>query len=98
MKLTMCMFGALAGAMSYWGHVVILDWALSPCCSLDAMNPRAQEGLERLEKHTLTDLGLDSTYDVEDMEGSENEVSTAQEDTGRLQYKTHLNLLAPGRP
>ncbi len=44
-------------------------------CSLDPHNSRAREGIERVEKHS--DLGLDATYDVEveDMEGSENEVT-----------------------
>ena len=43
---------------------------------MDPTNARAREGIERVEKHS--DLGLDTTYDVEveDMEGSENEVTT----------------------
>ena len=42
--------------------------------SLDPTNTRAREGKERVEKHN--DVGLESTYDLEDMEGSDNDVST----------------------
>ena len=42
---------------------------------MDPSNTRAKEGKERVEKHN--DVGLESTYDVdiEDMEGSDNDVS-----------------------
>ncbi|XP_071179725.1 anaphase-promoting complex subunit 7-like [Mytilus edulis] len=39
--------------------------------SLDPTNTRAREGKERVEKHN--DVGLESTYDLEDMEGSDND-------------------------
>ena len=41
---------------------------------MDPTNQRAREGLERVEKHG--DMGVDSSYDVEveDMEGTDNEV------------------------
>ncbi|VDI63088.1 anaphase-promoting complex subunit 7 [Mytilus galloprovincialis] len=42
--------------------------------SLDPTNTRAREGKERVEKHN--DVGLESTYDLEDMEGSDNDVSS----------------------
>ncbi|CAG2197641.1 unnamed protein product [Mytilus edulis] len=41
--------------------------------SLDPTNTRAREGKERVEKHN--DVGLESTYDLEDMEGSDNDVN-----------------------
>ena len=46
--------------------------------SLDPSNTRAKEGKERVEKHN--DVGLESTYDVdiEDMEGSDNDVSVLE--------------------
>jgi hypothetical protein len=45
---------------------------------LDPSNTRAKEGKERVEKHN--DVGLESTYDVdiEDMEGSDNDVSVLE--------------------
>lgn len=42
---------------------------------MEPNNEQARQGMERVEKHS--DLGMDTTYDVEveDMDGSENEVS-----------------------
>ena len=44
--------------------------------SLDPSNARVREGMERVEKHG--DLGMDSTYDVEVEDNTDNEVKESK--------------------
>jgi len=41
---------------------------------MDPSNPRVREGMERVEKHG--DMGMDSTYDVEVDDNTDNEVAS----------------------
>ena len=54
---------------------------------MDPNNQRARDGIERVEKHG--DMGVDSSYDVEveDMEGSDNEVSLHNLGNAGLTYR-----------
>lgn len=51
-------------------HLEAID-QYSIALSLDPSNSRAREGMERVEKQS--DMGLEGSYDVDDIEGSDND-------------------------